>query len=181
MTENNDPGTGVPAAKRSPKALLLEMFERVVIPKNAELIEAYYHPEFTLTSNGIVQGYAEYARGHRDVYATEIRYAVRYDEDSWVESDDRVAARMWITTERPPQPPTEIEVMLIATYLDNRLYRLWELTWPDWSALEAFESTRAWMDPRAPRRQRSPSAATNGSRPVRVSPVAGRVAAPRER
>ena len=170
MTENDDPRTGAPGARQSPKALLQEMFERVVIPKNAELIEAYYHPDFTLTSNGIVQGYVEYVRGHRDVYATCIRYSVRYDEDSWVESDDRVAARMWITTEWPPQPPTEIEVLLIATYLENRLHRLWELTWPDWSALDAFEQYPGVAGPR-----------TNGSPPGWRPPDAGPAAALRER
>ena len=149
MKENNYPEPERPGVKGSPKALVQEMFERMVIPKNAELIEVYYHPDFTLTSNGIVQGYTEYARGHRDVYATGIRYSIRYDEDSWVESDDRVAARMWITTQRPPQAATEIEVILIATYLDDRLYRLWELTWPDWSALDAFEEYPGVDGPRA--------------------------------
>ena len=109
MNDHPDPGVAASAGKRSPKALLQEMFDRVVLPKNADLIERYYHPDFELTSNGIVQHYAEYISGHRDVYATGIRYSIRYDEDSWVESTDRVAARMWITTERPPQAATEIE------------------------------------------------------------------------
>ena len=114
------------------------MFERMVVAKNAELLEVYYHPDFEMTSNGIMQRFDEYAAGHRDVYATAIRYAIRYDEDSWVESADRVAVRMWITTERPDEAATELELVLIATYLDGRLHRLWELTWPDWSRLDAF-------------------------------------------
>jgi len=51
MTESNDPTTGVSAVQRGPEALLQEMFERVVLSKNADLIEFYYHPDFELTSN----------------------------------------------------------------------------------------------------------------------------------
>jgi len=100
MTEHQHSPTREQAGSRGPKALLREMFERVVLPKNADLIEDYYHPDFGLTSNGIVQHYAEYARGHRDVYTTGIQYSIRYDEDSRVETEDRVAARLWITSKK---------------------------------------------------------------------------------
>lgn len=148
MTAHHEPTAQGPTAHPSPQALLREMFEQMVVPKNADLVERFYHPDFTLTTNGIVQGYAEYVRGHREVYATGIQYSIRYDEDSWVESGDRVAARMWITTTRPGQSPTEIEVVLIAAYLDGRLHRVWELTWPDWSRLDAFENYPGVDDPR---------------------------------
>ena len=72
------------------------------------------------------------------MYATAITYAVRYDDGSWVESPDRVAVRVWITTQRPGEPATQIEVMLIATWLDGRIHRLWELTWPDWTQVRAL-------------------------------------------
>jgi hypothetical protein len=120
-------------------ALLREMFDQMVVRKDAALISTYYHPDFRLYTNGIEQDYAGFAAGHETVYATDIEYAVRYDEDTLLESGDRIAGRVWITTERPGEPATEIEVMLVATYLDRRLHRLWELTWPDWSRLDAFE------------------------------------------
>jgi hypothetical protein len=50
-----------------------------------------------------------------------------------------VAARVCITTSRPGEEPTRLEVVLIATYRDGRIHRLWELTWPNWSELGAFE------------------------------------------
>jgi hypothetical protein len=28
--------------------------------------------------------------------------------------------------------------VLLATFVAGRLHRLWELTWPDWSQLQAF-------------------------------------------
>jgi hypothetical protein len=55
-----------------------------------------------------------------------------------VEAGDRVAARVWITTSRPDEEPTRIEVVLIATYLDGRIHRLWETTWPSWRTVDAF-------------------------------------------
>jgi hypothetical protein len=51
-----------------------------------------------------------------------------------------VAGRVWITTTRPDEAPRRIEVVLIAEYRSGRLLRLWELTWPDWSQLPAFET-----------------------------------------
>jgi len=123
----------------NPKDLLVEMFEQMVERKDASLIERYYHPDFLLHTNGGAQDYEQFAAGHRRVYATEISYAVEYDEQAWVVTDDRVAGRVWITTERPDEEPTKIEVVLIATCLDGQLHRLWELTWPDWSQLRAFD------------------------------------------
>lgn len=65
---------------------------------------------------------------------------MRYDDDAWVENGDRLAGRVWITTSRPGEDPTEIEVMLIAQFRGGRILRLWELTWPDWSNMKAFDS-----------------------------------------
>jgi hypothetical protein len=118
---------------------LKEMFEQMVVAKDASQLERYYDPGFRMVTNGITQDYADFARGHVEVYATSITYAVRYDEDAWVESDDRVGGRVWITTTRPDEAPTEIEVVLLASFVGGRLHRLWELTWPDWSRLGAFE------------------------------------------
>lgn len=119
-------------------ALLREMFDRMVIAKNADLVECYYHPDFVMYSDGMSQTYAEFADGHRTVYATEISYAVEYDEQAWVEADDRAAGRVWITTSRPGEPATRIEVVLIATFVDGRIHRIWETTWPSWRSLPAF-------------------------------------------
>jgi hypothetical protein len=116
------------------------MFDRMVIVKNPNMIERYYHPDFQLTTNGMTQGYEAFARGHATVYATPIAYAVEYDEDAWVSTEDQAAGRLWITTSRPGEEPKRLEVVLIASLLDGKIYRLWELTWPDWSSLEAFKT-----------------------------------------
>lgn len=79
-------------------ALLREMFDRMVVAKNAELIEHYYDPD-----------------------------------------PDKVAGRVWITTSRPGEEPTRIEVVLIAAYRNGRIHRIWETTWPSWRNVAALD------------------------------------------
>jgi hypothetical protein len=119
-------------------ALLREMFTHMVITKDPDAIPRYYHPEFVMFSDGVSQEYAAFEASHRGVYASEIAYAVEYDEDAWVEAADRVAARLWITTSRPGEEPTRIEVVLIATFRDGRIHRVWETTWPSWRDVAAL-------------------------------------------
>jgi SnoaL-like domain len=121
-------------------ALLREMFERMVVAKNIELAERYYHPDFLMYSDGLSQGFAEFRESHRRLYETAISYAVDYDEEAWVEAADKVAGRVWITTSRPGEQPTRIEVVLIATYRDGRIHRVWETTWPSWRDVAALEN-----------------------------------------
>ena len=85
-----------------------------------------------MVSNGITQEYEGFRAGHETVYDTPISYAVEYDE-SWVESDDRVAVRLSITTSRLGEDPTRLELVLIASYREGRILRPWELTWPNWA------------------------------------------------
>jgi hypothetical protein len=114
------------------------MFEQMVIAKDPEAISRYYHPDFVMYSDGLSQNYAEFEASHRGVYATPISYDITYDDEAWVETDDRVAARAWITTTRPGEAPTRIEIVLIATFVDGRIHRVWETTWPSWRSVEAF-------------------------------------------
>jgi hypothetical protein len=118
---------------------LVEMFDRMVVVKDASVVDSYYHPQFELHTNGQVQDLATFRAGHERVYPTEITYRVEYDDEAWVETSDRLAGRVWITTQLPGEASTRIEVILIAVYRDQLIYRLWELTWPDWSRLGEFD------------------------------------------
>ena len=122
------------------KELLMEMFSELVLKKNSSLISHYYHPSFVLETNGQLQDYATFAQGHERVYESTISYEVRFDPEAWVESEEKLAARLWITTRRPAEAATEIQVILIATYSGNQISHLLELTWPDWSRVKAFEN-----------------------------------------
>lgn len=118
--------------------LLREMFDRMVVAKNAELIERYYDPDFLMCSDGLSQSFTEFRDSHRKLYASSITYAVEYDEHAWVEAADKVAGRLWITTLRPGEKPTRIEVVLIAVYRNGRIHRIWETTWPSWRSVAAL-------------------------------------------
>jgi hypothetical protein len=83
--------------------------------------------------------YAAFLQMHKDIYKTSIQYKIRYDEETFVEQGNKFAGRMFITTKKPNEPAREIEVILIAEYKDSKLYRLWELTYPDWSKMKAFQ------------------------------------------
>jgi len=117
---------------------LKEMFLEMTVKKRAELIPHYYHEQFILFTNGAQITYEEFLKTHEEYYHTPIQYAVEYDEPTWLEEGNKIAGRMWITTSRPNEKPTKLELILIAEYQQNKIYRLWELTYPDWSQLPAF-------------------------------------------
>jgi len=121
-------------------AVLRQMFEQMVEKKDPTSIDRFYHPSFMMSSNGINQDIEEFAESHRTIYATPIRYSVEYDEQAWIETADKVAGRVWITTSSPGESTNRIEVVLIAAFTDGRISRLWETTCPSWNELPAFET-----------------------------------------
>ena len=118
--------------------LLKEMFTKVTIEKNDREIPTYYSKDFELHSNGKTMGFEEFLKLHQAVYKTPIQYKIRYDEQTLIEQGNKVSGRLFITTKKPHESATEIEVILIAEYKNDKLYRLWELTFPDWSQMKAF-------------------------------------------
>jgi hypothetical protein len=118
---------------------LKEMFNKVTIDKNDKAIPMYYHKDFELYSNGNMMKYDVFLQMHKDIYKTAIQYKIRYDDKTFVEQDSKIAGRLFITTKKPNEKAQEIEVLLIAEYKDNKLYRVWELTYPDWSKMKPFQ------------------------------------------
>jgi hypothetical protein len=121
---------------------LKKMFNEMVIKKDVSQIPIYYHSGFLLYTNEQVTDYDEFLQSHETYYATDIQYQVTYDEETLFECDEKVAGRIWITTSKPNEPARKIEVILIAQFKEGKIYRLWELTYPDWSKLPAFVSAR---------------------------------------
>jgi hypothetical protein len=118
---------------------LKDMFEDMVVKKDISKVPMYYHRDFLLYTNGQEINYKEFLESHAKYYATPIKYEIEYDEDTFLEQGEKLAGRIWITTSRPNESPKKIEVILIAEFKDNKIYRLWELTYPDWSKLPAFK------------------------------------------
>ena len=84
-------------------ALLREMFDQMVVAKNAELVERYYHPDFVMHSDGLTQDFIEFRESHREIYTTPITYEIEYDEQAWVEADAKIAGRV---VDHHVAPPT---------------------------------------------------------------------------
>ncbi|MCH9613142.1 MAG: hypothetical protein S4CHLAM102_16480 [Chlamydiia bacterium] len=121
------------------KELLKEMFHEMVLKKNASLIPHYYDEDFLLYTNEQEMNYETYLKLHEELYATPIEYMVEYDEERFVEEGEKLAGRMWITVTKPDQPARRLEVILICEYKGKKLYRLHELTFPDWSQEKHFD------------------------------------------
>lgn len=119
-------------------SLLKEMFTKVTIEKNSKAIPLYYHKDFQLFSNGKTMNLTAFLQQHEAIYKTPIEYKVRYETGMLIEQGNKVAGRLFITIKKPHESAQEIEVILIAEYKENKLYRLWELTYPDWSTMKAF-------------------------------------------
>lgn len=119
---------------------LKKMFSEMVLLKNVNLIPVYYHPDMLLYTNEQITDYNEFFESHKIYYASSIQYQVEYDENTFFENENKVAGRMWITVTRPNEMPKKLEVILICEFKDDKIYRVWELTYPDWSKMPAFAS-----------------------------------------
>ena len=122
------------------QARMREMFDRMTVAKDITQVPVFYDSDFVLYTNGQIQDYDEFVAGHARVYPTDIEYRVAYDDEAWVETPDRLAGRVFITTSTSGRESTEIEVMFTSVWRDDRLLRLWELTWPDWSQLAELDA-----------------------------------------
>ena len=145
MAEFPHPPDAVGNMVRMTIAALKSMFSEMVEAKNIDLVGQFFDPCFVMYSNGIRQEFAEFTAEHRKVYATDVTYQVEYDEQAWVSEIDntgtgRLAGRVWIITTMPDQAPERLEVILIAAYVHGRISTLWELTYPNWADLKAFEN-----------------------------------------
>lgn len=119
--------------------LLKEMFFEMVEKKNASLIPKYYHEAFELYANGQTQDYAYFLDFHEKIYQTDIQYKVSYDENVFIEQGEKVAARVFFVISKPNEPVKELEVILIGEFRDKKIFRIWEVCYPDWSKMPEFQ------------------------------------------
>lgn len=119
--------------------LLKEMFSEMVEKKNASLVPKYYHEAFELYANGQTQDYAYFLDFHEKIYQTDIKYEVSYDENAFIEQGKKVAARVFFVVSTPNKPVKELEVILISEFRDDKIFRVWELCYPDWSKMPEFQ------------------------------------------
>ena len=70
--------------------------------------------------------YDDFFNRHQKIYKTPIIYQIAYDEDTFVVQGEKLAGRTFITLQKPGEK-------------FKKLYRLWELTYPDWSKQSQFK------------------------------------------
>jgi hypothetical protein len=46
---------------------------------------------------------------------------------------------VFITIKQPDKSDINFEVILICQYKDNKIFRIWEVTSPDWTQMEEFK------------------------------------------
>lgn len=117
---------------------LKEMFQNVFIKKNASKIPEYYHKDFLLYTNGQEMDYLTFLNLNQRYAKAPITYQIEYDDDTFVELENKVACRLWINTCEMEDSSEKIEVMLIVEYFEDKIHRLWEVTFPDWKTLPIF-------------------------------------------
>ncbi len=119
--------------------LLKEMFTEMVEKKDVSLVSKYYHLDFKMYANGTHQNYDELYESHEKIYKTDIQYKVRYDNETFLEDAEKCSGRIFITLSWPGKDSIELELVLIAAFKNNTIYRIWETCYPDWSQLETFK------------------------------------------
>jgi hypothetical protein len=118
---------------------LKTMFKEIILEKDVSMISKHYHPDFLLYSNGEKIDYKTFFESHQKFYANPIEYEIEFDEETLFEREDKIVGRIWVTTYIPNESTKKIEVILIAQFKENKIYRLWELSYPDLSNLSAFK------------------------------------------
>jgi hypothetical protein len=70
---------------------LIEMFDEVVLKKDASKIQRYFHPGFVLKTNGERQAMATFLPRREVEYAPSMTLEVDFDEQAWVAAPAAVA------------------------------------------------------------------------------------------
>jgi hypothetical protein len=112
---------------------LKQMFQDVSVDKKVHLIPEHYHKDLMLYTNNQVMDYHTFLLGHQKSCASPLVFEVSYDEDTFIEQDNRAGLRMWISVGLPGKEAHKLELMLIAHFKDGKIEKLWELSFPDWS------------------------------------------------
>lgn len=109
---------------------LVEIFNEVVLKKDASQIQRYFHPGFVLKTNGQRQALATFLRRRELEYSRSMTFEVNIDEQAWVDAETAVGARLWLTVRAPGKHPEVHEIVLLARFVDERIHRMWELCMP---------------------------------------------------
>lgn len=97
---------------------------------DASAIDELFTREFQMYSNDVQWDFQTFKDYHIESYKSRKAINVRYD-DIFCKAD-RVAARVNIDLVDLNDATKQFQVILIAQILDDRIHRLWEVTFPHW-------------------------------------------------
>lgn len=97
---------------------------------DAQAIDELLAPEFQMYSNDVQWDFKTFKDYHVDSYKT--RKSIDIDYEDIFCRGDRVAARVTIKIADHNGEDKEFMVILIAQIADDRIHRLWEVTFPHW-------------------------------------------------
>jgi hypothetical protein len=112
--------------------LVKNMFTEFAEGLDINKLEIYYSKDFILESNGKSYSYEEYKNLEQQIYQKLKSLKVTHYHDIFA-CNNKVVARMSIKLNFKQGDTHEFMVYLIASIKDNKISRLWELTYPAWS------------------------------------------------
>lgn len=109
--------------------LVRDMFDSA-IRMDADAIDHQLSREFEMVSNDVTWDFQTYKDFHVETY--KHRRGIEITIADIFCKGDRVAARVEIRLLEADGSAKDLQVMLIVQIKDDRIYRLWELTFPHW-------------------------------------------------
>lgn len=113
-------------------AIVKEMFSEFAEKLDVKKLDIYYTKNFILESNGERYSYQEYKNLEEKIYRTLKSLKVTKYDDIFSTSN-KVVSRMSIKLTHIDGKTNEFQIILIALIKDNKIDRIWELTYPSWS------------------------------------------------
>lgn len=115
--------------------LVKKMIKEVTLKKRAEKIGSYYSKDFILYSNGTEIKFKDFKSKYDEIYKNPIEYVIKEPHTKIFAKNDKVTAHLLVTIKKPNVKPKELEVILIAQIKDGKIFRIWELVYPDWQRI----------------------------------------------
>lgn len=97
---------------------------------DANAMDELFTPDFQMYSNDVHWDYKTFKEYHVESYKT--RKAIDFTHHDIFCDKDKVAARVDIVLTDLNGATKEFQVIIIAHIADNRIHRLWEVTFPHW-------------------------------------------------
>lgn len=97
---------------------------------DAEAVDELFTPEFVMISNDVEWDFQQFKDYHVESYKT--RKAIEVSYGDLFCKENKVSARVTITLSDQDGGKKEFQVILIAHVLNDRIHRLWEVTFPHW-------------------------------------------------